>query len=437
MERARGASKPGKALHEGYAVCAPGVEPLLAAELAPLGVRAIKGERGGVSFRATTRQLYAANLWSRLATRVLVRVGTFEANTFAELQRHATELDLERWLGDRPPYLRVSSQRSALYHTDAIAERLHGVWGPPPEPPEPVTRRVGVAGTDRVESGTADGKPDGRPAPTPDGDELGDGPAGQLLVVRNVANRFTVSVDLSGAPLYQRGWRQEVGKAPLRENAAAAMLAAVGWQAPQPLLDPFCGSGTIVIEAALAALGRPPGFLRGFAFFDWPIFEPGTWASVIGQAVDAERDPEGLGLQLVGSDRDAGVVVAAAANAERAAVAEWVTFEQRSVSDLPPWPGGGDRGWVLTNPPWGTRVSASRDLRNLYARFGDVLRTAVPTWSVGLLCADRHLAAHSGLSLQERLRFSAGGIDVALLTGRVGAATSGRRRPAGPRQPST
>ncbi len=425
MERspkALNSSKPSKPLHEGYAVCAPGVEPLLAAELAPLGVRAIKGERGGVSFRANTRQLYAVNLWSRLATRVVVRVGTFDATTFAELEHRAAELDIERWLGDRPPYLRVSSQRSALYHTDAIAERLHGVWGPPPEP-EPLERS---------------------PAPTDaqdgDHDEIDEGPAGQLLVVRNVANHFTVSVDLSGTPLYQRGWRQQVGKAPLRENVAAAMLAAVDWRPTQPLLDPFCGSGTIVIEAALAALGRPPGFLRGFAFFDWPIFEPGTWASVIGQAVEAERDPEELALRLVGSDRDGGVVAAAAANAERAAVAELVTFEQRSVSDLAPWPGdggdGGERGWVLTNPPWGGRVSAGKDLRNLYARFGEVLRTAVPRWSVGLLCADRHLAAHSGLSLEERLRFNNGGIDVALLTGRVGARTGGRRRPAATRQPS-
>ncbi len=420
-ESQRGFSKPSKPLHEGYAVCAPGVEPLLAAELAPLGVRAIKGERGGVSFRATTRQLYAVNLWSRLATRVLVRIGTFDAATFSELEYQAGELALDRWLGDRSPYLRVSSQRSALYHTDAIAERLHRVWGPPPEP---VERGAGAADAESVHGAHEDG--DTMP-------ELEHGPRGQLLVVRNVANRFTVSVDLSGAPLYQRGWRQEVGKAPLRENAAAAMLAAVGWQAPQPLLDPFCGSGTILIEAALTALGRPPGFLRGFAFFDWPIFEPGTWASVIGQAVEAEREPEGLAL--IGSDRDAGVVVAANANAERAAVGELVTFEQRSVSDLPSWSGGAERGWVLTNPPWGGRVSAGRDLRNLYARFGDVLRSSLPGWSVGLLCADRHLAAHSGLSLQERLRFNNGGIDVALLTGRVGARTGGRRRVAGPKPP--
>lgn len=390
-----------KALHEAYAVCPPGLEALCAAEIRGLGARAVKAERGGVSFRCTTRQLYATNLWSRLATRVVVRVAQFEATTFGGLESAVrNEVDLDRWLGGRAPRLRVSSTRSSLYHTEAIAERLHGLWG---EPVEPAAEEAGGRGFF--------GRPEADDEVDP---SLGGAP---LVIVRVVANRFTVSVDCSGEPLYKRGWRQEVAKAPLRENLAAALLAAVGWRAEQPLIDPFCGSGTIPIEAALAALGRPPGFLRGFAFFEWPIFEPGTWASVIGQAAEAERDPEGL--VIVGSDRDAGAVAAATANAERADVADVVRFEERPVSALAAPGAATGPGWVITNPPYGTRIEHGGDLRNLYARFGSMTRDRLAGWSVAMLVADRRLAAHSALSLHEVARFSNGGIDVELLATRA------------------
>ena len=372
--------------HEAYAVCPPGIEAICAAELSGLGVRAVKAERGGVSFRATTRQLYAANLWLRSATRVVVRIASFEASSFAELERQAADVVLDPWLGDRPPALRVSAHRAALYHTDAIAERLHGVWGGPGDAESPAEN--------------------------------------QLLVVRNVGNRFTVSMDCSGEPLYKRGWRQEVAKAPLRENLAAAMLLATGWQADQPLLDPFCGSGTLVIEAALLAANRPPGFQRSFAFFDWPAFEAGTWASVVGAAVELERPH--LPLSLVGADRDAGAVAAAQANAERAEVPGLVEFVERPVSATPAPLKDRPAGWVVTNPPYGSRVAHGTDLRNLYARLGEVVRDKLTDWSVALLVADRRLAAHSGLSLHEQLRFSNGGIDVELLVGTAKAPGRGR-----------
>jgi putative N6-adenine-specific DNA methylase len=399
--RDRAATRP---LHNGYVVCPPGLEALLAAELQALGTRAVKPERGGVSFRATTRQLYAANLWSRVATRVLVRVAEFEATTFAELERHARALDLEPWLGERRPRWRVSAQRSALYHTDAIAERLAQQWGGSPA--------EGRAAGPVVHSGDRG-----------DADETGLDAVEQLFVVRNVRDQVSVSVDTSGLPLYKRGWRQEVAKAPLRENLAAAMLLAVGWNGDRPLLDPFCGSGTIAIEAALLALGRPPGFRRGFAFFEWPSFEAGTWASVVGQAVEAEIAPE-RPLVVIGADRDDGAVAAARGNAERAEVSDHVEFLARAVSatERP----AGPAGWVVTNPPYGGRIDHGADLRNLYARFGEMARTSLRGWSVAMLVADRRLAAHSGLSLHEALRFDNGGIDVTLLVG------DGRRAAAGP-----
>lgn len=368
-------TEPRRPLHDTYVVCVPGLEPLVAAELAELGVKRVQRGRGGVSCALTTRQLYAANLWLRTATRVVVRVAEFRATTFSELElagRH--EVPWEDWLpADVPVQFRVTATGSLLYHTDAIAERL----------------------------ATAAGRAQGE---------------GPLIVVRNVHNRMTVSIDASGEPLHRRGWRQAVAKAPLRESLAAAMLAAVGWTGAEsgPLLDPFCGSGTIAIEAALRARNRPPGVARSFALFDWPGFEPGTWASVSGQAAQGER--RHAGVAIVGADRDAGAIEAATGNAARAGVTSDIEWRHAAISDLTPPAEGSPPGWLLSNPPYGERVAGAGDLRNLYARLGDVARERLPGWRVGLLVADRALAGHTRLGLSSVLTTSNGGIPVSLLT---------------------
>ena len=212
--------------HRCLAVTPPGAEELTARELTGLGVNLRRTFRGGVEFRASDRQLYAANLWTRTATRIVVRVARFVAPAFSDLERELAAVPWERWLPPgTTPEVRVSSTSSRLYHTDAVAERV-----------------VAAAAS---------------------------GPAGGgLIVVRIVHDRVMVSVDSSGAPLHQRGWRLDQGPAPLRETLAAAALLASGWDGAAPLVDPLCGSGTIVIEAALLAAGRPPGAGRRFAFQD-------------------------------------------------------------------------------------------------------------------------------------------------------------------------
>ena len=183
-----------------------------------------------VEFAATPRQLYAANLWLRTANRVLVRRATFPARSFAEFERRAGGLGWDDWLAPGPVQWRVSSSRSTLYHSDAVAERLARILGREP----------------------------------------GDG--GQLVVVRLLGDQMTISVDSSGEALHRRGWRSAGAKAPLRETLAAAVVLASGWDPAggDALVDPLCGSGTIAIEAALVALDRPPGAPRPFAFQRWP-----------------------------------------------------------------------------------------------------------------------------------------------------------------------
>ena len=358
-----------------FAVTSPGLEPLVEREVRALGVRSVRRDRGGVSFRATTRQLYAANAWLRVASRVLVRVGEpFRARTWDQLIDGFAALDLGPFVGAGATF-RVSSTRSRLYHTGAIAERLDSSVG---------------------------------------------GPGPTELVVRVVGDRVTVSADASGHGLHRRGWRLAVGKAPLRETLAAAMVATAGWDGTVALVDPFCGSGTVPIEAVLAARGLPPGAERRFAFADWPGFEAGTWASVQGAMRAASATAASRRTSAVlGSDRDRGAILAAAANAQRAGVGADVDFVERAVSDgAPPPSAAGAAGWVLSNPPYGSRLGGG-DLRNLYARFGQVLRRSFPGWQVGLLVADPGLARHTGLDLEERFSTSNGGLGVRFLTGRV------------------
>jgi putative N6-adenine-specific DNA methylase len=374
------------------------VEQLARAELARLGLRPGRTVPGGVELAATTRQLYVANVWMRTATRVLVRLGSFEARTFAELETRAGTLPWDRYLDGRPATYRVTSTASELHHTDAVAQRVARASG------------SAQARTTPPDSPGRDGAPHDEGAPL-----------APLVVVRVVRDQVTVSVDASGEPLYKRGWRQAVAKAPLREALAAAALAATGWDGSTPLVDPFCGSGTIPIEAALLASGMAPGAQRSFAFQAWPSFEPGTWASVRAglTAVPTETSPP---APIVGSDRDAGAVDAARANAERAGVSHLVRFERAAVSDVgpPTWADGpGGPGWVLTNPPYGARVGGP-DLRDLYARLGQVLGARFAGWRVGLLVADPVLAGHAGVRAEELLRTSNGGIPVRLLADHVG-----------------
>ncbi len=316
----------------------------------------------------TTRQLYACNLHVATATRVLVATASFAASSFPELERRCRALPWDDWLpASGTVRLRVTSHRSRLTHTGAVAERVAAAAGRTPS---------------------------------------SDGP---LVVVRLDADRVSIRIDTSGDPLHRRGWRPELAKAPLRETAAAALLLAAGW-AGDALVDPCCGSGTIPIEAACRARGFAPGRLRSFAFQAAPGFEPGTWASVEGAARAAER-PAGAGPPIVARDRDAGAVAATRANAERAGVGDDLVVEHAAVSSLvAPAPAG----LLVSNLPFGHRVRGG-DLRNLYARLGSVRRDRFGGWGAAFLVADRVLSGHLGLDVAPVLAFDLGGIPVQLV----------------------
>jgi putative N6-adenine-specific DNA methylase len=220
----------------------------------------------------------------------------------------------------------------------------------------------------------------------------------------------TLSVDTSGALLHLRGYRQQLAKAPLRETLAAAVLLGADWSGDTPLVDPMCGSGTIPIEGALMARRIAPGIKRTFAFLRWPETDPRMWVNLVTEARAAQLDRSPV--EIAGSDRDEGAIVAARANAERAGVAADVTFTAQPISALaraePP-------GLIAANPPYGVRVGETEGLRNLYAQLGNVARRNRPGWTVAMLSADRKLERQVGLPFESRLRTQNGGIPVHLV----------------------
>ena len=374
-----------------YAVTHPGVEAITARELAGLGITPGAMEPGGVAFQTDGRGMRAANLHLRTASRVLVRIGVFRASAFSELERRGRHLPWERFIAPGSALrFRVTSRKSRLYHQDAVAERLLAIAGRTVPGLTPAT--AAAAGDD------ADAADD-----TPRGDD-------QLVVVRIVRDRCTVSLDSSGALLHRRGYRLAVARAPLRETLAAAMLLGVGWDGSVPLVDPFCGSGTIPIEGALIARRIPPGIDRRFGFERWPGFDAAAWAEESDRARAAILPA--AGAPILASDRDAGAVEAASANASRAGVAGDVEIRRAPVSAIavPEAP-----GWIVSNPPYGARVGERLRLRDLYAQLGHVVRRLPPGWRIALLSAHADLDAQTGLPFEPVLETANGGIRVRLV----------------------
>lgn len=372
-------------MDELIAAGAPGLESVLAQEATALGLRRPRlfkpGEAadGRVALDGGRDALARANLLLRSADRVLVRLGAFAATEPEALERACARLPWERFLPPgRALNVRVRARRSRLHREDLVAER--------------VVRGAGARRKAKIVRGKDD--------------------AAQLVEVRVFDDAFSIELDSSGAPLSRRGWRLATAKAPLKETLAAALVLASGWDRRAPLLDPFCGSGTVVVEAALLAAGWAPSRGRRYAFMDWPGFDRAAFERVRAAAPEAAASPF---PRILASDRDAGAIEAARANAERAGVADKIEFSCRALSDVSA-PAGA--GWLVTNPPYGVRVSEGKDLRALYSRLGDVARGFGADWTVALLSPSAELARATGLSFDSALSSLNGGIPVRVLTHR-------------------
>ena len=375
---------------ECFAAVAPGLEPLALAEAHALGLSA-RVEEGGVSWSGDLRSVIAANVGFRIASRVLVRLAEFEARSFIELERWGRRIPWSLTVAPGASVrFRVTCRKSRLYHSDAVAQRLA----------DAVSHAVAGVRTEADSAGD---------------DEVLDRDDSSLFVVRFFHDRCTVSADASGALLHRRGYRQATAKAPLRETLAAALVAASEWDGAAPLIDPMCGSGTIPVEAALAARRIPPGARRTFAVERWP----GVPVDLV-RVVRAELGASSLGAApgaIVGSDRDAGAIESARSNAERASVASDVQLGVHTISAMQ-LPEAG-RGWIVANPPYGVRVGDSARVRDLWAQLGNVLRRRAPGWRLTLLSPDAALERQLQIPLRVVARTTNGGIPVRIVGGEI------------------
>lgn len=340
----------------------PGLEDVLLDEARSLGFAGPAVTAGGVLTRGDWPEVWRANLSLRGAGRVLVRIGAFYAVHLAQLDKRARRLPWAQVL-PRGASVRVDAtcQNSRIWHGGAAAQRI------------------------------------GRAA----GDALG-APSAQdadiRILVRIVDDFCTISLDTSGEPLHRRGAKLAVGKAPMRETLAALFLRACRFRGDEPLIDPMCGSGTFVLEAAAIACGLAPGRARDFAFQRFPNFDPNAWSALI----SAFR-PRQTALRFHGLDRDAGAIEMSCANAIRAGVADVATFRRQAISELAPPEDlrGGPPGLVIVNPPYGERIGDKGDLFALHRTLGRVLRERFAGWRVGIVTSEAKLAQATALPFCE------------------------------------
>lgn len=364
-----------------------GVEPLLATEATALGLAEVRETRGGVRARGDIAAAYRLCLWSRLASRVLVVLGDdLPCADDEALLAAATGLPwTEHLRPDRPLWITVSGSNDALRDTRYSARRI----------------KDGIADHLR-ERGLA------RPVVerTPDAARI-------QAVLRG--NRLTVSLDLCGAPLHERGYRQDTGRAPLKENLAAALLAKLDWPRSGPaLVDPCCGSGTLLIEGALMAGDAAPGLWREtWAHQALAWAEPDAWAQLRADAL-ARRDAGLARLEgpFLGRDIDPRAVAVARENAARAGLADHIRIEQGDLAACRPPP---ERtGLLICNPPYGERLELTDDA--LYRSLGDVLTGHFQGWRAGVLVGDAQFGKVMGLKASRVNTFYNGPLKCSLLS---------------------
>lgn len=348
------------------------IEPL-AAEIEALKVKRVKKRGDGVEFEGSWADLYRVHLFSRVATRILMPVADFTAYNqedlyFGVFRKH----DFTKYI--RPNQtLRIEAH--VREHKNLTDQRF-------------VAMKVKDAVVDQFRK-----KFDRRP-------DVGDEDTADLrIVVRVVANEVSLALDLTGESLSYRGYRQFMGEAPLREHVAAGLLRLAKWLPPTPLVDPFCGSGTILIEAALdaveySALRRR----RTFAFEKLLGFQEAVFKGLI---PPPERKVAPGKPFLFGYDKDASVIEKARSNARAAGVEKWILFQQNDVADLRA-PEGVALGMIITNPPYGERLDDVAIAKDLMTTFAKTLKSEFKGWDAWILNGNPEVAA--GLKLKARLK---------------------------------
>jgi 23S rRNA (guanine2445-N2)-methyltransferase / 23S rRNA (guanine2069-N7)-methyltransferase len=365
-----------------------GAASVLAEELAAWGATHIRERSNDVKFQGTLETGYRACLWSRTATRVLLSLGSIEAGSSALIYAAVKRID---WRAHLAPGATLACDCSG--GNESIRHTLYGA------------QLLKDAVCDQLREATGE-----RPNIQPERPDV-------LLHLHVEGREALLSVDFSGESLHRRGYRIEGGRAPLKENVAAAVLLRAGWpavlEADGVLLDPMCGSGTFLTEGALIAADAAPGLDREyFGFQGWRGHDPDLWRRLCeeARARRAARTPRRV---ILGSDIDAEAVRLSLANAERAGVADWIHVEKRDLADVSRPQAAA--GLLVCNPPYGERIGAEEELPRLYTEIGRLMRDRFQGWQAAILTGNPPLARHLGVYAKRSHRVFNGNIECRLL----------------------
>ena len=341
-----------------FATCPRGLEAVLAEELTALGAQDVRPVEGGTGFRGPYALCYRVNLESRIASRILWRIGQCRYRDENDIYTVARQLRWMQWFG---------AQQTIRVDTSAIKSPLRSL--------DFVTLRVKDAVCDVLRD--AEGQ-------RPDVDTRQPDVRIHIFLTRDDAMFY---LDTSGDALFKRGWRTATGDAPLRENLAAGILKLAGWTPDQPLLDPMCGSGTFLVEAALMATHRAPGLNRKFGFEKLRNFNAPAWETLHRQV--AAQENKSIKTNIYGYDRSGDAIVQARQNVAALGLEQRIELKQCSFEDSKaPAP----TGMLVTNPPYGVRMEELDDLAAWYPTLGNILKQRYSGWTAYILTADLRLA---------------------------------------------
>jgi putative N6-adenine-specific DNA methylase len=375
-----------------FATSPRGLEALLAQELASLGATDARVVPGGVAFAGGWSVCYGANLRSRIASRILWRVAELQYRNEHDLYEAARALDWKKKFDvERTIRVAVSAQKSPLKSLDFA------------------TLRIKDAVCDRFRDETGRRPSVDRAAP-----EV------RIHAFLEEA-RGALYLDTSGEPLFKRGWRSGRTEAPLRENLAAGLVLLSGWKPEEPFLDPMCGGGTILAEAAAMARGRAPGANRNFGFEKLKAFDASLWEKIKREA--KHPDPPKT-LQLFGSDNDPRALTEAKRTLAAAGVERWVRLERADVLERS---APADSGVMIANPPYGERIGSSEELARFYPMLGNALKKRFAGWRCHFFTADLRLARMIRLEAARRVPLYNGALECRLYEFRIVAGSN--RRP--------
>ena len=350
------------------ATLAFGLEAVVKRELMALGFEDIRVSDGKVEFAATPEDIPRANIWLRCAERVLLKLGEFQATTFDELFEQTKALPWEKWITEDGRFtVTGKSVKSTLGSVracqsivkKAVVERLKQQYD---------TEWFAETGPEFTI---------------------------QVSMLKDVA---VLTIDTSGSGLHRRGYRKQAGEASIKETLAAALVLLSFWHKDRPLIDPMCGSGTILIEAAMIGRNIAPGLRREFVSEKWPAIDQNAWRDArhsARKAIDAECD-----FQLFGYDIDEASIFASKMNAKAAGVGGDIVFEQKEITDL--WIDT-PHGIVISNPPYGLKMGDYRELNQIYISINKTFRKK-KGWSLYILTADRKFPDYFKRSRPDRVR---------------------------------